>query len=87
MKENKMNKYAKESKVVEKQTIQFPWKWTGNRIPEFVIFPSGKKTKVSYMRDGIILFESGESGEYARTWDNNKTKERAIIISLEIDNG
>lgn len=78
------NKYAKQI-VEEKKSILFSWRWAGNRTPEFVIFPSGKKSKVSYMRDGIILFEDGNSGSYQRTWDDNKTQERAIIIELEME--
>jgi len=78
-----MNKYPKLEEIEQKKIIQFPWKWTGNRTPEFVIFPSNKKSKVSYMRDGIILFEDGNSGSYQRTWDDNRTQERTIIIEVE----
>lgn len=78
------NKYAK-PKTEQKKSIVFSWKWTGNRTPDFVNFPSGKKVKVEYMRDNIILFEDGNSGSYQRTWDDNKTQERTIIIEIEVE--
>lgn len=74
------NKYPKSKEI---KSIVFPWKWTGNRTPGIVKFPNGKETKVIYMRGGIILFESGESGSYERTMDNNDTLERTIIIEIE----
>jgi hypothetical protein len=74
------NKYPK---PVEIKSIQFTWKWRGNRTPTNIKFPNGKETKVQYMRDGIILFDSGEQGSYIRTWDDNNTLERTIIIEIE----
>lgn len=76
-----MNKYPKPK--VESKSIRFPWKWTGNRTPDKIKFPNGKETKVSYMRDGTIMFESGEIGKYTRGMDNNETNERLIVIEIE----
>ena len=75
------NKYPKPKETVK--SIQFKWYWKGKRIPEFVIFPNGRKTEVVYMRKGKIAFDCGENGTYIRTLDNNKTQERIIIIEIE----
>lgn len=75
-----MNKYPKPE---EKKFVQFIFKWTGNRVPENIIFPNGKKVKIDYMRNGKILFDDGIDGKYTRTYDNNETNERTIIVEYE----
>ncbi len=72
-----MNKYPKQ---IEVKTKTFSFKWTGNRTPKFILFPENIKKEVSYMRDGIITFIDNTSCSYIRTYDNNQTQERTIIV-------
>jgi len=81
----KTNKYEKTQETEQKRTVIFPVNWTGNRVPEFVIMPNGKKVKVSNMRNSTIIFDDGSSGNYKRTMDNNETNERSITIELEME--
>lgn len=80
----KTNKYPKQKEPeIESKSIIFQCYWKGDRKPEFVIFPNGRKAKVDYMRKGIIAFDSGDLGSYKRTLDNNETLERTIVIEIE----
>lgn len=79
------NKYAKLPEIEQKKFITFHHSWIGGRIPEFVILPPNRKVKVSYMRDNKIQFDNGSLGIYKRVKDNNKTNERSVVVTLEME--
>lgn len=70
-----------ELKPVQKTVFFVTWK--DSKIPPYVILPRGRRVKVDYMRDGRIMFDSGDVGKYVVELDNKETGEKRIRVEMD----
>lgn len=71
------------------QKVVFPVTWKNDKKPPYVILPRGRRVMVDFMAHivttgrNVILFDSGDVGEFFWELDDKKTGEKRIRVEME----
>ena len=65
------------------QKVIFTTTWKNGSKPDYVFLPSGRKVMVTYMKNGKIMFDDGNYGNFFWELDNKETGEKRIRVEME----
>lgn len=84
--ENEQNKklFERMVAVFEKRGLKtFAFEWQGTRVPRQIKFPEGSQRDVSYMRNGILIFNDKTSAVYGRLKDIYPKQPQRILVGYD----